>query len=341
MSVVNPASAVIAKAKSRYGKRLRLKDYNALVKCESIGEIVQYLKSYTYYQNYLTKVGSDIHRGNLENILREQLFENFLSLCRYNSDRSPVTTYIIRKTEDKEIIKFLTLLSAGRPHEYIFSLPMYFTEHTDIHLERLSRAHTYQELLQIFDNTIFKKVMLQHPPDEDGKYPISAIGDALDITILDELYRSLDHLKNKKAKAQLLSLFNRLTDYDNYSRILRLKRYYRLPNDVVREHLLPYGRLSGKLLDDILIRESYNEVREALDATPIGRKARLFEIDSELASHGRFEICRREMYYSNDPEAVLLAYYIVSDTELRNVITIIEGVRYSVEPDKIKEMLII
>lgn len=341
MSVVNPSSAVIAKAKSKYGKRLQMKDYNALIKCESISEIIQYLRSYTYYQQFLTKVSNDVHRGNLENILREKLFDNFLSLCRYNSDKSPVTTFILRRTEDKEIVKFLTLLSAGKPHEYLFALPLYFTEHTDIPLEKLSKMHSYQELLRAFDKTIYKKVFENYPPDEDGRYPISSIDDALDIVILDELYDSIDHIKNKKDKAQLTGLFNRLVDYNNYSRILRMKRYYHLPNDIVRQHLLPYGKLSGRFLDNILSKESYEEVRSALDATPMGKKARLYEIDSELASHARFEVCRREMYFSSNPEIVLLAYYIVSETELKNIITIIEGVRYSLEPEKIKEMLIL
>lgn len=339
MSVVNPSSAVIAKAKSKYGKRLTLKDYNALIKCESISEIIQYLRSYTYYQQFLGKVSNDVHRGNLENILRGKLFDSFLSLCRYNSDKSPVTTYILRKTEEKEIVRFITLLSTGKAHEYIFDLPMYFIEHTDISLERLSKVRGYRELLNVFDKTIYKKVIERFPPDHDGRYPIAAIDDALDIAILDELYNSINHIKNKKEKAQLLNLFDTLTDYDNYSRILRLKRYYQLSNDVIREHLIPFGKLHKKL-DAILSKESYEEVRDALAETPIGRKARRFDIDSEMLVHGNFEVCRHEMYFSSNPEVVLLAYYIVSDTELRNIITIIEGVRYSMEPEKIKEMLI-
>lgn len=341
MSIVNPSSAVIAKAKSKYGKRLQMKDYNALVKCGSISEIIQYLRSYTYYQQFLNKVSNDVHRGNLENILREKLYDNFLSLCRYNSDKSPVTTYILRKTEDKEIVKFLTLLSAGKPHEYLFALPMYFTEHTDIPLEKLSKITNHRELLDAFDKTIYKKVLEKFPPDSDGRYPIAEIDDALILSILNELSEDIHHIKNKKVRTQLIDLFDTLIDYDNYSRILRLKRYYQLPNDAVRTHLLPYGKLSGRALDTILAKESYEEVRDALDNTSVGKKAKLYEVDSELASHGRFEVCRREMYFSTNPDIVLLAYYIVMETELKNIVTVIEGVRYSMEPEKIKEMLII
>ena len=96
----------------------------------------------------------------------------------------------------------------------------------------------------------------------------------------------------------------------------------------------------SKKIDSILSKESYEEVRDTLAQTPIGRKAQRYDIDGEMLIQGRFEVCRHEMYFSSNPEIVLLAYYIVSNTELRNIITIIEGVRYSMEPDKIKEMLI-
>ena len=96
MALIDPATAIIAKAKSKYGKRLKQRDYSAMVKCETVGDVVQYLKTYTHYQEYLDKVSSDIHRGSLENILREKQFESFLTFSKYNTGNTPVTRYILR-----------------------------------------------------------------------------------------------------------------------------------------------------------------------------------------------------------------------------------------------------
>ena len=60
-----------------------------------------------------------------------------------------------------------------------------------------------------------------------------------------------------------------------------------------------------------------------------------------MAVQGSFEMCRRQLYFSTNPEIVLLAYRIVSLTELNNVIAVVEGVRYQIEPDKILEILIL
>ena len=339
--IVNPSNAVIAKAKSKYGKRLSAKDYSAMAKSETVAEIVRYLKTYTDYRRYLTRVGSDIHRGKLELVLRENTFENFLSLCRYSRASSPVIAYIIRRTEINELIKYLTLLAGGKPVEYIFSLPLYFNEHTDLPLDKLSGAHSYPSLLELLGDHPYRKCLEKHIPADNTGIDLAAIEDELEIYSLGKLYKSISELKNKAERSELTALFDILCDYNNYTRIMRLKRYYNLSNEKVREHLLPFGTLSGRRLDAIMAKGSYEEIREALAETPVGRRAQNIDIDSEMAVKGRYDKCRHELYFSTEPEVVLLAYYILSETELRNIITVIEGVRYSMQPQSIIAMLIV
>ncbi|MEE3493171.1 V0D/AC39 family V-type ATPase subunit [Ruminococcus sp.] len=341
MAIINPASAIIAKIKTKYGKRMTDKDFRAMVKGESVGDVVQYLKSYTHYQVFLDKVSNDIHRGNLEQLIRERQFEELLTLCKYNQGDTPVTKYILRSTEIAELMKFITLLSIGRPREYLFSLPLYFTQHTDIALEKLSSVHSHKELVSVLERTDYATILRQFPPDENGDYDLAAIEDALENDNLDQLYTDIGSIKNKKDRNELIKLFDTLSDYQNYSRIIRLKKNYHLSNDEIRKHLLRYGKLTGKNLDRILSKEEYEEIREELKRTGVGKKAKTIDADSEMAVQGSFEMCRRQLYFSTNPEIVLLAYRIVSLTELNNVIAVVEGVRYQIEPDKILEILIL
>ena len=341
MNIVNPSAAIIAKAKAKYGRRLTVKDYDALVKCGSVGEVVRYLKSYTYYQHYLTGVGSDIHRGSLENILKRESFNSFLSLCRYQKGDSAVTGYLLRRTEISEIVKFCTLLTIGRPKEYIFTMPLYFTEHTALPLDHLAEVSDYQGLLDLLGHHPYRRLLEAFPPEQGEKLDIAALNDALDIYSLEELYKAIHSNKNKEQRAALTALFDTLCDYQNYSRIMRMKKFYHMSNDDVRGHLLPYGSLSGRRLDAYLTSESYDDIRQALAVTKVGRRARMIDMDEEMAIKGRFDQCRHELYFSTDPEVVLLSYCIVAETELKNIITIIEGVRYSMEPKSIAQMLIL
>ena len=312
-----------------------------MVKCESVGDVVQYMKTYTHYQMFLDKVGNDINRGNLEQLIRERQFEELLTLCKYNQGNTPVTKYILRSTEISELIKFITLLSINRPQEYLFSMPLYFTRHTDIELEKLSVVHSHKELLSALERTDYADIILQFPPDDNGGYDLAAIEDALENDNLAKLYTDIGSVKNKKDRNGLKKLFDTLSDYQNYSRIIRLKKNYHMNNDEIRKHLLQYGKLTGKNLDRILSKDEYEEIREELKRTSVGKKSRTIDADSEMAVQGRYEICRHQLYFSTNPEIVLLSYRIVSLTELTNVIAVVEGVRYQIEPDKILEILIL
>lgn len=341
MAIINPSSAIIAKIKSQYGHRLSEKDYAAMVKCHSVSEVVQYLKTYTHYQTFLDKVSNDVHRGNLENIIREKQFESLLRFCKYNSGDSPVMQYILRSTEIHELMKFIMLLSISRPREYLFSLPLFFVQHTDINLKKLSAVQSHRELLSVLEHTDYYRVIQKFSPNDNGDYDLAAIEDALENYNLNELYTDIKKIHNKNDRNQITSLFDTLCDYNNYSRIIRLKKYYHLNNEAVRSHLLHYGKLTDKRLDKILIKDSYEEIREELAQTSVGKKAKTIDANREMAVQGKFEICRHQLYFSSNPEIVLLAYYILSLTELSNVIAVIEGVRYSMEPDKIYEILIL
>ena len=341
MALINASSAIIAKARSKYGRRLTIKDYQALVKCETCGDVVQYLKTYTHYVTFLDKVSNDIHRGNLENIIREKQFEDFLTLCRYNVGSTPVTNYLFRRAEIYELMKFITLLSIDRPHEYLFTLPLYLDQHTDIHLSALSTISTHSGLLEALENTVYKNILKDFYPDENGTYDLPAIEDALNNCILDLLYADIGRIKSKKDRTQLTQLFDTLTDYNNYSRIIRLKKYYNMSNDAVRGHLLNYGSFTGRKLDRILKKDSFEDVERALHETSIGKKGMKLGPDNEMALQGRYEMCRHHLYFSSNSDIVLLAYYIVSETELSNVIAVVEGVRYSMAPESIYETLIV
>lgn len=41
--------AVLTKARSKFGNRLTEKDYQSLLACQSVGEIMSYLKNNTHY----------------------------------------------------------------------------------------------------------------------------------------------------------------------------------------------------------------------------------------------------------------------------------------------------
>ena len=124
--------AVLAKARAKFGKRLTEKDYNSLLNSNSVAEVMSYLKSYTHYAEALRDINErDVHRGRLEVLLRQHLFYEFDSLCRYDSQMSTgFSAYVISRTEIEQIMRFLTLLNTSSTEKFIYQYPTYFAKHT-------------------------------------------------------------------------------------------------------------------------------------------------------------------------------------------------------------------
>ena len=103
--------AVLAKARAKYGRFMTDKDYSSILACQSVAEVMVYLKSHTHYASVLSDVNErDVHRGWLELLLRQYLFNEFDSLCHYDSGVSAgFSRYVIEKTEVEQIIRFLKI----------------------------------------------------------------------------------------------------------------------------------------------------------------------------------------------------------------------------------------
>lgn len=344
MSLINSSSAVITKARSKYGRRLTNKDYKALSKCQSVDAVVNYLKNQTHYSQTLNKLQQDnVHRGQIETMLRQKLFYDFDSLCRYEmSDGSPFSEFIIRQYEISQLVHFMLLLNCSKVEEYIYALPSYFNKHTDIDLVKLSRCRSFDEFLNTLNKGEYHKILEKFRPTSDKGIDIASAEDALRIYAQTELYTAISKRKSKKERQMLIELFDYINDFNNLSRILRLKKYYSLSAKQIKEHLIPFGTLRKDAIDKMCNANDIDDVFNIMITTPAGKRLHNMSIEKEehLAIEGRYNMCRKKLYFSQSPAVVLLSYMYVSETELQNIITIIEGVRYNCSAEHILGLLI-
>ena len=341
---IDASSAVITKARAKYGNRLTQKDYKALLKCNNVTSVVSYLKSHTKYADVLSKLNeNEIHRGQLEVLLKQKVFYDFDSLCRYEmSEGSPFSEFIIRKYEIEQLVHFLRLLSCNKQQQYIFALPSYFDKHTDIDLYKLSSCKDFDSFIDTLGKGEYQEILLNFKPDKRGIIDIAGAEDALNNFSQKELYTAISKRKNKKQRENLKSLCDHVNDFCNISRILRLKRYYSMDAQTIKSHLLPYGSIKDRSLNEMCQAQDIDKVFEIMATTRVGKRMKIMSIEKEeqMSFISRHNMCRRMLYYSSDPAVVLLSYMYISEAELKNIITIIEGVRYNLSESQIESLLI-
>lgn len=337
--------AVLTKARAKFGKRLTEKDYNSLLACQSVAEVMSYLKSYTHYSEALRDINErDVHRGRLEAMLRQNLFYEITSMCRYDTGLgSGFSQFVIQNLEVEQIVRFLVLLNSNSTEKFIYQFPAYFMKHTVIEIDKLSNAKNYSEFLNAISNSPYYSILKEFSPDEKGCLPISTIENKL----VENVYKNVIELIEKRTKGQekqeLITLFHSIIDYNIFSRILRLKKYYNLSPEAIKENLfIKYCSISPKVIDLMCRAESSAEIFSIMQNTHTGKLIDKigYVFASDITPRVEYRLARKNMHFSNNPSAVMISYMFVAETELMNVISLIEGIRYKLDSKTIQSMLI-
>lgn len=337
--------AVLTKARAKFGKRLTEKDYTSLLACQSVAEVMSYLKSYTHYSEALRDVNErDVHRGRLEALLRQNLFYEFDSLCRYDTGLgSGFFDYFINRIEVEQIIRFIVLLHSNSTDKFIYQFPAYFMKHTTIDINSLANATEYDELLNILSTSEYYDILKQFKPDEKGRLEISTIENKLNELVFQMLLDEIDKHSSGEEKEELMYLFHTIIDYNIFSRILRLKKYYKLPPDEIKKNLFTnLSDISPKVIDMMCKADSSAEVFSIMQSTHTGKMINKigYVYASDISPRVKYRIARKNMHFSNYPSVVAISYMFVTETELMNIISLIEGIRYNLDSKTIQSMLI-
>lgn len=337
--------AVLAKARSKYGKHLTERDYASIIACQSVAEVMVYLKSHTHYASALAEVNErDVHRGRLEMLLRQDQFYEFDSLCRYDSSMSEgFSRYVVEKTEVEQIIRFLILLNSNSTEKFIFQFPAFFAKHTSLDINKLANARDYDEFLSALSGSVYYDILQIYKPDSKGMLPVSDMENKLYAYVLGNLLELIKKKAKGTERQELLQMFYTINDYALFSKILRLKKYYNLSPEVIRTNLLPeYCDLSPKIIDKMCAADSSAEVFKIMQSRGCGRLINKigYTYASDISPRVQYRLAKKNIHFSNNPSVVMISYMFLSETELMNIICLIEGIRYQLDTKIIQSLLI-
>ena len=338
--------AVLAKARSKYGKHLTERDYASIIACQSVAEVMVYLKSHTHYASALAEVNErDVHRGRLEMLLRQDQFYEFDSLCRYDSSMSEgFSKYVVEKTEVEQIIRFLILLNSNSTEKFIFQFPAFFAKHTSLDINKLANARDYEEFLNALSGSAYYDILKIYKPDQKGMLPVSDMENKLYAYVLGNMLELIKKKAKGTERQELLQMFHTINDYSIFSKILRLKKYYNLSPEVIRTNLLPeYCDLSPKIIDKMCAAESSAEVFKIMQSKGCGRLISKigYTYASDISPRVQYRLAKKNIHFSNNPSVVMISYMFLAETELMNIICLIEGIRYQLDTKTIQSLLIL
>ena len=326
------------------GGTIKPEGYEALIKLRSVSEVAAYLKENTRYSRALSEVNTSlIHRGRLEELLKTQLINDILALAPFLHTSNRFFSEVFKLEDGIQKLKvFLGLLLIGAPEHFADYVQTIHTGSSVIDARELAEVKTFAEFMEFIRPTVYYKALSSFENDPE-RQQIFFLEIALDTFYTDLIFRyTKKYLSPSDAKVALKT-YGAEVDLNNLTYILRSKANFKLSNEQLYACIIPkYYRLKQDMITELVNSSSYEDALEMIQAkTPYG---------SAFDKGDRFiEKRKNEYLYRQHRKLSMLQPYSIQTAigyiamrqyEIKNIVSIIEGIRYELTPDEIKEYLI-
>lgn len=331
MAGVFTYSAVITKLRAKYSMLLTKEDYDILMSQQSVTEIVQWLRKNSQYQDMLSSISeNDIHRGDIERVFWDSLYKDAEGLKKMLRSKEKQMLEVFLSRQEIDLLK----------QEVRRIISQENSEYEDSLIYSWHGAKDLNELANKLKGTVYHESIKRFTEIEDVN--------AFEIEkTLDEIYfrRVKEAAKKYLSKADaknILDFISAEVDVYNLLNTYRYKKYYGLEGNELLVNLIPNKR---KLKKTELERIAGADISSFVNVIRKTGYAGLFEKKSEKEWDISIQefLCRlykKHLRQNAFSFTTILAYFYLKEMAIRNVITIIEGVRYGLEPATINRYLV-
>lgn len=322
--------SINAKLKGMYAKKLHEEDILDLAKQNNLKSAVAILKS---KNPNLKELSENADREEIEKLLNTEIIYDIEKIVKYlDKNDTVIFNLLISKYEIRCIKKAIKLLYSK--NEYDENIKIWtstiFTE-----LRGLEKIKSIDEFNKIIENTKYKKILKKYFENNENQYSIFEIENDLDKRYLKIIYE----LGNKNKGLE--KMIGSKVDFTNILWIYRMKKYYNFSDEKIQNSIIDINYLLKRNQIMSLIKaKNMGELNEILQKTAY----------SDIASEDIFELeCNFKKYlqklYSKNFKSSLLSincvysYLNLVELENKDIISIIEAVRYGINKEKILKKL--
>lgn len=337
-------NAVIAKARAVCGHALTPEDYTLLSARENVADVCAYLKQTERYGKALSSVNPQtVHRGQLEAILRKSVFDIFERFHTFDHTESRVFfKYIVMQLEIEQILSALQSVSSGVSMNYIAALPVFLTDRAQVDLAALGLAKSYAEASAILHGTVYEKSVCPALAEASGtgRLDICDIERRLYTDYYMRMLKTAEKNYRGSEKKDLKRLILGVIDMRN---VVTLYRYALFGTGGAKEALIPFKRrISDETIERLAAERDISKIAAELDSIGYGLHSQELPATVELLTDRiSLERLKKTLRLSQSSSVVYFAFMELVGIELKNIKTIIEGIRYGLDGAAILGMLVV
>ena len=325
-------SGITVKIRAMQAKLLKDGDYEQIASMRSVPEVTEFLKEKPAYEKYLEEMDSTLyHRGNVEKILYQSLFDDYSRIFRFGGPQQKQFLKTYWKRYEVDVINYCLRIVFNH-YQIPFDLDYkkeYFDRYSQISIDALVASKNVEELVDNLAGTEYYE-------------PLKKIREMETATLFDydmalELYYFTTLWKRQKRllKGKELKLYARdcgtKIDLLNLQWVHRAKKYYHmLPPDIYSLTIPIHYRLSVKEYKTLVETPSLEEFLRQAENTWYARK---YDFGDGRTMEQTYKDCLRHLYLADrrqNPYSVasIYTYLYLKEEEIDKLTTALECIRY-------------
>ena len=336
MGGVISCGALATKIRAMKSRLLKEEDFERLAGRESVTQAVAYLRQLPSYQAVLEgQNDTELSQQELERLAVGTLYYDFSKLYLFcDKGQKKLLEFYFGKFEINVIKRALRrIFNHGDRTGESRELRAFFQKLSRIHMEEMSQAETVPQLLSALRDTGYRKVLAHLESVKEAS--LFDYEMALDMHYFSKIWKKKDKMLKGRDLAMLTRTFGSQIDLLNLTWIYRAKTYYQLPRASVAALAIPITyRLHEREIGRMIEASNEKELQEVLEHTYYGRHfteitgGELENLYRQLLNRIYKEESRKNPYSL----AVVTAYLHDKEEEIDKLTTVLEGVRYGLEP---------
>jgi vacuolar-type H+-ATPase subunit C/Vma6 len=333
-----PYYAVSAKVHALYGRRMTGEDYRQLMTKKTVSEAAAFLQSHKGYREKLAGLNTNkLHREDLENALRSTYVDEYRRIFSFMpmNDKA-IMQFLLYRAEQDAILTAMHQLTSTNILEPAVIWDPILTRQSTLDLTGLQKATTFADIVHAAEHTIYGST-LQRILVGDSKNPTQAFVDnMMQVTYFAQLYKTVGKNYAGDAKKVLRQSLDSETDLINLVQFLRLKKHF--SQEDVQRYSFPMPRsakLKKEYMQQLIAAPDYDSAWQMVLDGPYGK---LFRSISPLGLEAylytlQYNFARHQLRAATPTIYTPIAYLTLKEIELRNIISIIECIRYDGDPN--------
>lgn len=325
-------SGIVTKVAAMRAKLLKQQDYKTLASMNTVTDIIEYLRTTKSYGNLIERMDESLyHRGNIEKILVQSLYDDYSRLYRFADMQQKEFLKIFIKRYEVELIEYclrIVFNHYNKPFDLNYKRP-FFDKYSDLRIEQLITAQNIDQLVDHLKNTEYYTPLQRIR--EAGSTRLLDYDLALDLYYFNVMWKIRKKIGGKGDQEMIKKELGTKVDLLNLQWIYRAKKYYHMSAPDIYNLLIPISyRVKDQELKELAETPSAEEFLKQCSDTFYGHK---YQLDRENSIEVITNQCLERILktaYRNHPYSLasIYQYFFLKEEEIYKITTALECIRY-------------